>query len=160
MKDKGVKLDSKLWIKPKVKKAQLFKGVLKIIQSLVKADYANLPGDLLDTIDSLKLEEQPGQIGWKLISRSMVEALVNLIIENDSAFEKKEIVVDQLDDQLDKLLENQNTFIDIDFFDKPYKLSFIERAKPVLYDFVRLFGFNENQVENIIARFASYFIFS
>lgn len=157
--EQGLKLESG-WAKPKVKKAELFKGILKIIKSVSTSDCLSLPGDFLDTIESVKLEDKAGQVGWKLISRSMADALLNLIVENDLSFLKEDIVADHLDGDLDKLLEDEAVYINVDFFATPRKLALLEKATPVLIEFLMLFGFDEAQVKNIMERFPGYFVFS
>jgi uncharacterized protein YjbI with pentapeptide repeats len=157
--DQGLKLDN-AWAKPKVKKAELFKGIVKIIKDLSTSDCLSLPGDILDTVDSIKFEDNPGQVGWKLISRSMIDALLNLIVENDLSLLKKEIVVDHLDNELDKLLEDEAVYINVDFFKEPHKLLLLQKAQPVLTAFLQLFGFDDGRVNNIMERFPIYFIFS
>lgn len=159
MTENNIKLDNS-WVKPKVKKAQLLKSVLSIIKNISTSDYLSIPADVLDTVESVKFEENPGQVGWKLITRSMIDALLNLIVENDLTFLKKDIVVDDLDNELDKLLEDQTIYINVDFFKNPQKFSLIEQAQPVLSEFLKLFAFNVNEVKNILERFSSYFVFS
>lgn len=160
MESKGIKLDGKIWTKPKFEKAQLFTGILKVIKDVATSDWLSVPATTLDIIGSLKHDDKPGQIGWKLISRALVDSLLNLIVENNVAFEKKEIVVENLDASLDSLLENEDFFIGIDFFKTPGKLQLIEKTKPFLTEFLTLFGFEENQVSNILDRLPNYFTFS
>lgn len=89
--------------------------------------------------------------------------MVSLIVENQEIFirlEKEDIITDNLDKKLNRILENEKININIDFFKDPRKLKLIEKVKPIFIDFLELFDCKEKEAENISNRFSTYFIFS
>ena len=160
MKDKGIMLSNDFWTKPKVKKLQLLKGIFHLAKDASSGNWINVPADAIDVIDSIKIEDKTGKIGWILISRALADALLNLIVENYPTINKTDIITEELDLELDALLETEDFFVDVDFFKHPEKLLIIEKVKPVFTNFLELFNFDTNIIDNILNRYQSYFIFS
>ncbi|MCE7990943.1 MAG: hypothetical protein HEP71_03145 [Roseivirga sp.] len=161
--DKGIQLTSATFAKPKVQPLQLLKGIANIIKDVGTAatgGLAGLPADIIDTIAAIKLEDKPETIGWKLISRSLVDAIVTLVSETGRGFLKEEIETSNLDKDLNKFLEKQEYFINRTFLKDPESLKLLEDIQPVLDEFLEIFGFNGAERKNLLERLGRYFLAS
>lgn len=155
-----VELDSNLWVKPKADKLKLLKGIWNILKDKATNNWGSVPGDVIDTIGAISFNENTGQIGWKLISRALADTLVTLVIEGNPDFTEADIETEQLDKQLSEALENEEYFIDFDFFNHPTNHPFVTKIKPYLKEFITLCGFSEIEASNILIRFDGYFVYS
>lgn len=160
MEDKSVQLKNDAWLKPKENKLQLLKGVFNILKEACAQTSIGVSPDIIKTIEPIKLEGLAGQAGWKLVSRSLVSALVNLIAESNISFVKEDIAVDHLDQQLDEMLETDSYFVTTEFFTQPEKLPFIHNARGILKEYLELLDFKENEIDNLLDRLQSYFVFA
>ncbi|MDR0864162.1 MAG: pentapeptide repeat-containing protein [Candidatus Symbiothrix sp.] len=155
----GLPLDSSTFAKPEVQVLKLLKGITKVLTNTAIKNYQRVPDAIIDTVfDSIKREDNPGMIGWKLISRSLVNALLQLISEFDYRLKKEDIETEPLDKKLNEYLENKEYFIGIDFFNNPKSLPLINNIKPILKEYLGYFDFEEYEISNILNRFDSYFI--
>lgn len=160
MESKGLELSTETFAKPKVQPLNLLKGVASIIKDAMTAGWANMPADIIDTISAIKLNDTPNMIGWKLISRSLADALVTLISETNPIFYKEDIELEPLDKTLNEYLENTEYFLDGDFFKKPKSFALINDVKPTLKEYLIIFDFGDIEASNILRRLNSYFVFS
>jgi len=160
MEDKGLQINKETWAKPKAKKLRLLKGIFDITRNTITGNLLSVPQDAANAIEALNLGEGAGKMGWILISRSLTDAVLNLIIENKYDFTKEEIVTDRLEKDLNEVLEEGKLFVGVDFFKAPAKLPFIDKAKPVFTGFLLLCGFDEPDSVNMINRLGGYFVFS
>lgn len=144
----------------KVQKSKLFKGLLKIIKDISTTDWKSLPADTLDIIDSIKLDETNDNIAYKLLSRSLIDSLLNLIVENALCCEKEDIVSDELDERLASLLNSEEVVLDKVFFNDPSSSPFLEKASPIIKQFLLNFQITDNEANNILRRLPSYFLYS
>lgn len=161
--DKGIKLTNATFAKPKVQPLQLLKGIANIIKDFSTAatgGLAGLPADVIDTISAIKLEDKPETIGWKLISRSLVDAIVTLVAETGRGFLKEEIETSHLDKDLNKFLEKKEYFIDRTFLKDPESLKLLQDIKSPLDEFLEIFGFNKAERKNLLDRLGRYFLSS
>ncbi len=158
--NQGIELLVAEFAKPKIEKLQLLKGVSKIIKDLASFSYLSLPANVIDTISAIKLDDKPGTVGWKLISRSLVDALFVLIAETDNRFISDEIETAVLDHKLNLFLEERTYFISKKFLKEPDKFALIHDIKPVLDQYLQLFDFKECDRINLLSRFERYFLHS
>ncbi len=160
MKETGIKLSASTFSKLKVNKLSLLKGIANLIKDISTGQFASIPADFFDTISTAKLQDDPGMIGWKLISRSLADALISLVAETNPVFDKEHIETGHLDDSLNEFLEKKEYFINSDFFDNPKSFALIDDIKPILNPFLALFSFNGHEISNILDRLNKYFISS
>ncbi|MEP0264361.1 pentapeptide repeat-containing protein [Dokdonia sp.] len=139
----------------------MLKGIANIIKdSVTPGAQSSLPADIIDTITSIKLEDKPEQIGWKLVSRSIAQALFSLIFESSHLFPEGHIETKPLDERLNKYLENKEYYLENDFFKNPKSFKLIEDIKPTLKEYLELLHFDDIQATNILIRLNSYFVFA
>ena len=160
MHDKGIQIknDSE---KVNVEKSKLLKGILNIVKDISSVSgLGNLPIHAFESIEAFKLKDDIGSIAWKLICRSLTDSLCTLISEANLDISKDIIVTEDLEDDLNTKLESGEYFINSDFFKNPGKISLINDLKPTLTEFLALFEFESLDIENILNRLHSYFVFS
>jgi len=161
MSSKGIELNNSTFVKPKLQPLQLLKGVANIIKdSVTPGGWTSLPADIIDTITAIKLDEQPGEMGWKLISRSLVQALVSLIAETNPGIQEDHFETKPLDERLNTFLEKDTYYLQSDFFKDPKSFPLLEDIKPVLNEYLQLLYFEEIETQNILQRLNSYFVFA
>ncbi len=156
----GLKLSTDTFAKPKVQPLKLLSGIAKIIVDVATLGWHNLPSDVLDTINEIKLDAKPEMAGWKLVSRSLANAVLSLIVDSNGIFSKDAIETDPLDETLNKFLEDRKYFLKSDFFKKPRNFTLINDIKPTLNEYFSLFGFEEHEADNLLDRLNSYFVYS
>lgn len=161
MQEEGIRITGDESRKLKVQPLKLLKGVLNLLKDLSPTNITSLPADAVDMVESISLGDEPGQLAKMLICRSLVDALLNLIAENNGMFLKKEdIETEQLDAELEAVLSQNDFFVGDDFFNRPDQSPFFDTISPFLVDFLRLFDFSDNEIELIFGRLKSYFVFS
>ena len=63
-----------------------------------------------------------------------------------------------MDTQLNAVLEKGDYYLSADFFQHPENIPFLNDVRPVLKDFLGCFGLAEDEIENILIRFKTFFI--
>ncbi|HRG88596.1 MAG TPA: pentapeptide repeat-containing protein [Chitinophagales bacterium] len=155
-----IKLNASKWVKPKVEKLKLLKGIFSILKNKATHNWTSVPGDVIDSISAISFDAESGQIGWKLISRSVADALVVLILEANPDFTERDIETEDLDSQFSAALETEECFIDFDFFNKPGELPLITKSLPIFTEFLTLCDFTKIEATNMMIRFKAYFTYS
>ncbi len=156
----GLQLSTDTFAKPKVQPLKLLSGIAKIIVDVATLGWHNLPSDVLNAINEIKLDDKPEMAGWKLVSRSLADAVLSLIVESNGIFSKDAIETDPLDESLNKFLEDKKYFLKSDFFKNPKSFKLLNDIKPTLKEYFSLFGFADHEADNLLDRLNSYFVFS
>lgn len=155
MKKTSIKLTNSATIK--IDNLNLLKGIFNLAKDLAGQKYTSIPSDSINTIQAIKLEESAGNIGWKLISRSLVSTLIQLLLEKIQFFDIQDIETYDLDKQLNELLLKNTYTVNNVFFEKPHEFSFLQDSKEIISNFLELFELEDYEINNIMDRFNSYF---
>ncbi|GHT85191.1 hypothetical protein FACS1894137_09160 [Spirochaetia bacterium] len=159
LKPSGLALDSNPFGKPKVQGLNLLKRTIKILANVSIGNVTSIPSDIIDTVfDSFK--DNPSYVAWRLVSRSLVSAILQLLAASGHCYQKDEVVIAQLDEDLNTQLEKPENALGPNFFDNPKSLPLLNDIKPILKNFLGCFDFMENEIKNILIRFDSYFVLS
>ncbi|MCL1933302.1 MAG: pentapeptide repeat-containing protein [Candidatus Azobacteroides sp.] len=143
----------------KVNWKNILKGIVKIVINSSLKNYPTLPNNIIDMLfDSFEVSDTPGKRGWTLINHALVKALIQLLYETRYRYEDKEIEIGDLDTQLNAILEKGNYDLPANFFQNPENIPFLNDVRPVLKDFLGCFGLEEDEIENILIRFKTFFI--
>ncbi|KNY30209.1 pentapeptide repeat protein [Pseudobacteroides cellulosolvens ATCC 35603 = DSM 2933] len=149
-----------VWTKPVKLQPKLFKEIAKFIMNLGCHRYDKLPEDIMGIISEIGFKDSNSEKGWVLISGAIIRSTIMLIIENKSSVLEENIVTDELEEQINTVLENEESFINYNFFENPKNSNLINAIKPIIRDFFSLFKFeNDITAENLCNRFPSYFVF-
>ena len=160
MHDKGIQIKNDS-AKIKVEKLKLLKGILNIVKDVSSVSgLGSLPIHTIDTIESFKMKDDLGSIAWKLICISLTDSLRTLISEVNLDISKEIIVTDNLENDLNIKLESGEYYLNSDFFKNPGRIPLINDLKPILTKFLALFELEYFEIENILNRLPSYFVFS
>lgn len=122
----------------------------------------NDPRSLTEILD------KPEQLAWVLIHESLIQAICDLVVENEEQFRTAnpdidelptpEEVSDELEDQLDLAIEEQEVRIDDSFFDDPKALDILNIVQGDLSRWFMDLGLSEPQAHSISGRLPSYFL--
>ena len=139
---------------------------LKLGSAAIHGTFGNLPGvgvDMVGALAALGLQDEPGEIAWLLIYRSLARAMFALAESN------QELLVNQRDDrqikelcdlQLDLSLEDRELSLSWDFFRQPKQLPILEPIKIPFVQWLEDFGLDPAQARSIADRLPSYFVFA
>ncbi|KAA6335218.1 hypothetical protein EZS27_016533 [termite gut metagenome] len=145
--------------KPKMDGFKLLQGITKVLTNAILKNYSRIPSDIIDTIFE-SIHANPSLVGWKLISRSLADAILQLIVESNHDYKENDIVIATLDKNLNKLLEDERYLVSMDFFNNPKGLPLLIAIKLVLEEYLKCFDFKPYESSTILSRFDSYFILS
>ncbi|MGP1386305.1 MAG: pentapeptide repeat-containing protein [Thainema sp.] len=151
----------KVWNRPlKANFKDLFKALGSGGINAATGQWAGLGKDLIDASVAVGLGNDPGQIAWLLIYRTLAKAMESLIAESQDLMEQRPEDLDQLCDHLDLSLEESELTIDAHFFEQPKSLPILVDLQVPLTQFLAPFLANPQQAEAIAARLPSYFVFA
>lgn len=149
-----------------------FKSMTKAALKGATANYAQALGNLVDALASVSFVEDCGEVAWLLIQRSMLQAVHDLLKENEALLYREAdnpaVILSRrglpLDDpdavtaRLDLSLEQSEITIDENFFRNPRTLSVLEDFKTPFKQWLELFGLNGGETDSIANRLPSYFV--
>jgi hypothetical protein len=160
--EKGIpiKKPKSIWAKPVKLKLKLFKSLFNTFKDAILNNWAKIPADVLDTISGIELKTSISERGWLLVTRALIDAMLKLVDEHKERIDVEAVVSDHLDEQLNEILENQEHYIEFDFFEKPKKMKLLEMIQPVYCEFLHAVGFESPMAHNICNRLAGYFVFA
>ena len=144
----------------------LFKSLSKGIIHVAGGKFEEAGIDATETLSSLGLKtEDPGELAFLLINRSMTEALLELVRESSSQQlidEKKDPVT--VLEQLDFSSSAGEVFIDRKFLDRPSELPFLKDIQSLLQKWLEsLYVSNPSaklSAKAIADRLPSYFVYA
>ncbi len=109
----------------------LFKALAKSVTHGAIGKWEEVGNDTAEAISALGLATEPGELGFLLLQRALIKALVELVGESASPILSETTVdADALVDGLD--LSTSEVYIDKKFFDRPSELPLITELKSVL----------------------------
>ena len=149
-----------------------FKSMTKAVVKGATANYAHALGDLVDALASVSLVRDCGEVAWLLIQRSMLQAVHDLLKENEALIyrdtdnpmvilSKRGLPSDDPDAvtaRLDLSLEEGEITIDENFFRSPRTLPVLEQFKTPFRQWLELFNLNGAEADSIANRLPSYFV--
>lgn len=150
----------------------LFKSLTKAAVKGLTGNYAQALGEAVDALTSVSLVEDCGEVAWLLIQRSLLQAVHDLLKENEAVLYRdpnNQMVrlsrmgvpdddSDAVTARLDLSLEQGEIVIDENFFLRPRTLTVLERFKTPFKQWLEMFGMNEAEANSIANRLPSYFV--
>lgn len=150
----------------------LFKSFTKAVVKGATGKYADALGDAVDALASVSLGEDCGEVAWLLIQRSLLQAVHDLLRENEALLyrDPENPLVrlsrrglppddpDAITTRLDLSLEQGEIIIDENFFLRPRALPVLEQFKTPFKQWLELFDLNEAEATSIVNRMPSYFV--
>ena len=119
--------------------------------------------DATEALSSLGLKsEDPGDLAFLLINRSMIQALSELARESSSLqlIDAQKNDPDAIVDQLDFSSSSNEIFIDRKFLDRPTDLPILKEVQFILQKWLEGLGVNNPSAKAIADRLPSYFVYS
>ena len=140
----------------------LFKSLSKGVIHLASGKVEEAGIDATETLSSLGLKtDDPGELAFLLINRSLTEALLELVNESSS----QQLIDDKADpdailEQIDFSSSSGEIFIDRKFFDRPAELPFLSEIQSLLQSWLECLGVSNPSAKAIAGRLPSYFVFA
>lgn len=149
-----------------------FKSTTKAVINGATGKFAEALSDVTEALTSVRLSRDCGEIAWLLIQRSLLQAVHDLLKENEALIYRdldNQMVIlskrglppddpDAVTARLDLSLEQSEITIDENFFRSPRTLPILEQFKTPFKQWLELFGLNGAEAESIANRLPSYFV--
>ena len=158
----SVKKPVSAWNKPlKANFKDLFKSLGKAAVDGAAGKWDGLAKDMVDASTAVGLSNEPAQIAWLLIYRSLTAAMASLVQERLGLFQGKPRNLDSLCDQLDLSLEESELTLDAGFFEQPKQLPILQAIQVPFRQWLNQgLGVKLAEAEAIAASLPSYFVFA
>ncbi len=158
----GVTRPVSVWNRPlKVDFPKLFKTLTVGIINGVTAQWGAAANDLFDSIDTVKLKDDPGQLLWLLIVTAMQCALVETTNEYlpdlDLAPEEDP---GAFANTFADAIEAVDCTLDASFMDHPGRLDLLEPVADAYQHWLHGLGMSESESQTIAARLRPHFVFA
>ncbi|BAY14333.1 pentapeptide repeat-containing protein [Anabaenopsis circularis NIES-21] len=153
----------RFWKKPlTVDTRELFKSLGKAAMDGGFGNWSELAKDLVEASAALGLAETSEEIGWLLVYRSLIQAMLSLVEEKRNLlFEKpNQSDLELLYSRLNESLASQELRIDQDFFNNPKALPILATIKDAFSNWLQYFSLTTVQAQTISDRLPTYFIFA
>ncbi|BBD61499.1 pentapeptide repeat-containing protein [Nostoc sp. HK-01] len=153
----------RFWKKPlTVDTRELFKSLGKAAMDGGFGNWSELAKDLVEASAALGLAETSEEIGWLLIYRSLIQAMLSLVEEKRNLLFEKPNQSDQelLYSRLNESLASQELRIDQEFFNNPKALPILATIKDAFSNWLQYFSLTTVQAQTISDRLPTYFIFA
>ncbi|WP_199311695.1 pentapeptide repeat-containing protein [Anabaena subtropica] len=151
------------WKKPpKLDFTELFKSLSKAAIDGALQNWTEVAKDAVEALAAIGLAETPEEIGWLLVYRSLIQAMLSLVEENRALLWEtpNSSDLELLYSHLKESLESQELRIDQDFFNNPKDLPILTTIKSAFGDWLQYFSLNAVQAQTIGDRLPTYFIFA
>lgn len=151
------------WKKPpKLDFTELFKSLSKAAIDGALQNWTEVAKDAVEALAAIGLAETPEEIGWLLVYRSLIQAMLSLVEENRALLWEtpNSSDLELLYSHLKESLESQELRIDQDFFNNPKDLPILTTIKSAFGDWLLYFSLNAVQAQTIGDRLPTYFIFA
>ena len=158
----SVKKPVKLWNKKlQTNFKDLFKSLGKAAINGGLGNWSGVGASMVDASAALGLQDEPGEIAWLLIYKSLVRAIFALAESNqDLLLVNQTKDLEKLCGQLDLSLEDMELSLSSDFFRRPKQLPILESIKIPFVQWLEGFGLEPAQARSIADRLPSYFVFA
>jgi uncharacterized protein YjbI with pentapeptide repeats len=140
---------------------ELSKALGKSILYLAQGKLEDVTSSALDAISAVGLGNEPAALAYVLMRRAATRAMFALVGETvkSTAFGVRpyESIIE---DSLEYTIDDYETFIGPDFFDRPTELPVVKGLEEILSRWLTLLAIEPHVVTTIVERFPSYFLFS
>ncbi|PZV07571.1 MAG: hypothetical protein DCF22_21805 [Leptolyngbya sp.] len=158
-----IKKPVSVWNKPlKANFKDVFKALGKGAINGATGNWTGLAGDVLDAGVAIGLDNNPGQVAWLLIYRSLNQALATLITDNKILLVEQPKNLDEICDRLEQSLASLELTIDAEFFRVPRQFPLLSQIIPAFERWLSEFVEPEKpaQAKAIAERLPTYFVYA
>lgn len=149
------------WNQPlEVQFKDLFKALGKAAVHGAVGKWDSGARDLVDAASAVGLKEQPKQLAWLLIFRSVAHAVDELVEERRDLLRRENRDLEGLADEIDLSLEEAEVTIDRRFFEHPRSLALLDHFQQPLTEWLIGAGFQKAEAEDVAQRLPTYFVFA
>lgn len=140
---------------------QLFKGLAKGAGNVIAGKWEELGNDAVETLSSIGLTSEPGELASLLIRRSLTKAIFDLVGEiAPQFFIDADNESSALEEQAISLIEEKTIYIDYNFLDRPSNIPLITEVQANLEKWLTLKKVPLAAAQAISGRLQSYFVYA
>jgi hypothetical protein len=164
-----------VWNQPlRVNFKDFFKSLTKAIAHGALFNWGGAIDDAIDALSTLGLNNDPGQLTWLLIHRSLVEAIRSLVKEKmdlirsrsegeRNIFDGEDLSEEEYDYLLQKLdlsFEENGVTIDAAFFNNPVRLTVLPHITELFSQWLKTLGLTDAEAQSISRGLPAYFVYA
>ncbi|WP_041555315.1 pentapeptide repeat-containing protein [Nostoc sp. PCC 7524] len=153
----------RFWRKPpNLDVKELFKSLSKAALDGAFGNWQEVGKDAVEALAAIGWAQTPEEIGWLLVYRALIQAMLSLVEENRGFFFEKpnQSDIELLCSRLNESLESQELRIDQDFFNNPKDLPILATIKTAFGNWLQYFSLNTIEAQTISDRLPPYFVFA
>ncbi len=155
-----IKKPTSIWTRPlKLDIKPLLKAATKAATHAATLKFEELGNDAAEAAASIGIETPPEELGYSLIQRSLLQAIIELTSESVSHLDAQQYE-DKFTTAVDSKLQIIRFSIGADFFKNPQNQSIIKEAAQAYQQWLCDIGVSSPSAETIAARLPTYFVFS
>ena len=114
--------------------------------------------DVLDAGATIGLDNTEEKLAWKLVNRSGMQAVSDLVKDNRGIFESSD--EETITKSIKKLRYDREITVDINFFEHPKECQFVKDMQEVLLEWFILVGIDNNIAKAVASKFPRFFVYS
>lgn len=139
---------------------EVFSGLAEATTHIIKLEPEELINTAVKIGSAIGLESSKEEIAFNLISKSLLDSLINITNESASHFRKEEALNPSLSNAIAKKLRSIKVTINKDFFRNPGGSRFLQSIENTYKDWLQENGVDEISADCISKRLPSYFVYS
>ena len=136
----------------------IFSSLVKTALNGFKGDFLEASLSAMDLMTAFGIEGTEERLSWELINRSVLQAIADLLKDNQNSF----IVKDEKAyiEKIKALKYEKEIKVDNTFFKNPKESEFVKDIHGILLEWFRLANIEEHKSEAMAARFPSFFVYA
>jgi uncharacterized protein YjbI with pentapeptide repeats len=138
--------------------SKLFSSLVKTVLHISKGNFDEAASSSMEVIEDLGIEDTEEQLSWKLINRSVIQAITDLVKENLSSIGTGDN--DIFTKNIKKLKYDKDLKVDSTFFKEPKENAFVKEIQNILFDWFQLAGVDKHKSKAMVDRFPSFFVYA
>jgi len=136
----------------------IFSSLVRIALNGFKGDFVEASLSAIELVAAFGIEGTEERLGWDLVNHSVVQAIGDLLKDNQNSF----IVKDEETyiEKIKALKYDKEIKVDNTFFKNPKESEFVKDIQSILLDWFKLANIEDHKSETIAARFPSFFVYA
>jgi len=136
----------------------IFSSLVKTVLSGYKGDFVEAVISAMDLAAAFGLEGTEERLGWELVNNSVVQAIGDLLKENQSSLNKYD--ENGFNGKIKALKYEKEIKVDNAFFKSPKNSEFVKDIQNSLREWFEIAHIEAHKAETMAARFPSFFVYA
>jgi uncharacterized protein YjbI with pentapeptide repeats len=138
--------------------SDIFSSLAKIALNGYKGEYVEAALSAMDLAAAFGTEGTEERLGWDLVNRSTVQAIGDLLKDNQNSLIVKDNVT--FIEKIKTLKYDKEIKVDGAFFKNPKDSEFVKDIQSILLEWFSLAGIEKHKSETMAARFPAFFVYA